>query len=200
VIIPLVAAGIGAWATLRGGDSGPGGSNGSSAGASTTLAANRGASPTSPSVAATNTSLSSPVYLFDVQKDVGGGVTPGYVSIAGRAYKKGFSAGTCIAQDAVVTGNVPQGAAHFSGVAGYDDTSSLKESSDPMRLIVEVTTDAATIDNKAWVRLDVIQLPQGGHEVASFNESLPSGATQIRISPEMYACGTTIAFGDPVFS
>jgi hypothetical protein len=61
-------------------------------------------------------------YLVDLDPQYGESVALGYVTIAGKAYRKAFRAGLCMGgSGAMITVEVPQGHTVLRGVAGYDD-------------------------------------------------------------------------------
>jgi hypothetical protein len=146
-----------------------------------------------------------PKYVVDLEPQLGNSVQAGFVTMAGKPYKKSLRASLCFGagQGSIVV-EVPQGYTKFKGVVGFVDSSSGKPDTSTSSVLhgmqIEVTTDPAEVGERTWTRLDNLRLFGEGRKVTSFAEDLPPGTVAIRLAPDGYACSTTIAWGDPILT
>jgi hypothetical protein len=95
---------------------------GPTAGASSASALTGPPSPTNPVTSQSSASLTSPVYLTDLDystADDDNYVEVGLASIAGKRYKKSFRVAECMSPEITVV--IPTGLTQLTGVVGYDD-------------------------------------------------------------------------------
>jgi hypothetical protein len=176
---------------------------GSTSSSTSTPSVSPTSSPTStPSVSPSSTAPRPRKYLTDLDPQYGDSVALGYVTIAGKGYKHSFRAGLCFgAGGATIVAEVPPGYSQLRGVAGFDDNSGSKFDTSGDSILhgmqIEVTSDSLEVQDRTWIRLDQIRLM--ARKATTVSEVLPPNTVSVRLSPNGYACSTTMAWGDLEF-